>query len=1289
MTFRLPNLRLILRAFAALALLAVFVLAPASVSLSGVAHAQSADPDPTIVNICDRTSEVRDAILGKLPEVSDCADVTASDLSGITDGLDLRGQGIESLQAQDFHGLPNLETLVLSRNSLTGLPENVFDGLSGLERLFLKDNPGAAFTLKAELERQGDDAFVVQVAQGAPFNMAITLSAEGGALSSTAVTIEGGSTTSAPISVTPGSEGQTQVTISVESASFVNYDKHNGIQAGLGEPLVMGDAEPVNRPATGAPTISGTAQVGDTLTADTSAIADADGLSRVTYSYQWVRNDETADTDIPGATGDSYTLVAADEGKTIKVRVTFTDDADNQESLTCEATAVIAARPNSPSTGLPAIDGTAQVGQTLTASTSEIADADGLSGVEYSYQWISNDGTADSDIQGATGGGYTLVDADEGKTVKVRVSFTDDAGHDETLMSAPTAAVRAAVPPASEPAPNLPSDEEPCSGSPSPVEVEVTEVPIVVESTTADYFVLYVRFEVDANTTTELPVSVTLGEAGTTALSENVAPLPAERYKVEKYLVADPADVDGECIDDITELADPVGMSPVNPAANIEFIDGAVVIPDRETYETLSGRENGKIILFGMDTDRPGVYFSNTYAYNHHYLFIDAIEGLEWGEGVVGDVFYYPNLVAPDGSRGGYYFNLPLHRYPFSVGERAYALLAANMPLLDDNLDFWVRSIQIPYFQSLLPLYRESRIGLVFDEDIVRETRFKAMNPGEGYGLLRLMDPDGRPNPREVVIYEALPNEMPRVAGIITTVLQTPLSHVNLRAVQDGIPNAFVRDALDNSDIDDLIGSYVRYTVTEDGWALRAATRAEVDAHYASSRPAEAQTPERDLSVTEITPLGEIGFGDWKAFGVKAANVAVLGKLGFPSGTVPDGFAVPFYFYDEFMKHNGLYEDIEEMLADTDFQTDFDIQESKLKKLRKKIKKSETPQWIITALTEMHGEFTEGTSLRYRSSTNNEDLPVFNGAGLYDSKTQHPEETEEDGVSKSLKQVYASLWNFRAFSERDFHRIDHTEAAMGVLVHPNYSDELANGVAVSFDPIRGVDGSYYVNTQVGEDLVTNPEAHSVPKEILLGQFDSHTVLGTSNQAPSGQLLMSAVQMRQLRQALSTIHDHFKRLYNPASGEPFAMEIEFKITSENVLAIKQARPWVFESTSATRQEPHSTGAMLSGLELSGVALSPAFAADATAYTASVANDVDETTVTPTVNDDDATYAIEIGGTAAAEGVIPLSVGENVVTIEVTGADGETVKTTPSPQPAPRPFPRPATPLYGLTCRPPAR
>ena len=264
------------------------------------------------------------------------------------------------------------------------------------------------------------------------------------------------------------------------------------------------------------------------------------------------------------------------------------------------------------------------------------------------------------------------------------------------------------------------------------------------------------------------------------------------------------------------------------------------------------------------------------------------------------------------------------------------------------------------------------------------------------------------------------------------------------------------------------------------------------------------------------------------------------------------------------MKANNLYDDVREMLADEDFQNDFNEQEDELEKLREKIKNANTPPWIIDALTTMHGTYPEGQSLRYRSSTNNEDLPGFNGAGLYDSKTQDREETEEDGIDKSIKGVWASLWNFRAFVERDFHRVDHLSTAMGVLVHPNYTDELANGVAVSFDPIYGGSGRYYANTQVGEDLVTNPGAHSVPEEILLKENGKYTVLATSNLVRPGQLLMSTDQMEQLRQHLSAIHSHFEGLYNPVASDFFAMEIEFKITSENKLAIKQARPWVFDT-----------------------------------------------------------------------------------------------------------------------------
>ena len=211
-----------------------------------------------------------------------------------------------------------------------------------------------------------------------------------------------------------------------------------------------------NSPATGAPTITGTVQVGRTLEADTSGIADEDGPGNATFSYQWLSSDGTENWGIAGATSATYTLVAADEGRTVKVRVSFTDDRGHTETLTSAATAAVEPAANNPATGAPAIYSKPQVGRPLRADTSLIADEDGLANAVFHYQWITNDGTADTEIAGATGVFYTPIAADVGKAVKVTVSFTDDEGNPETLPSAPT--VEVVMPPLtanhSEPAPH-------------------------------------------------------------------------------------------------------------------------------------------------------------------------------------------------------------------------------------------------------------------------------------------------------------------------------------------------------------------------------------------------------------------------------------------------------------------------------------------------------------------------------------------------------------------------------------------------------------------------------------------------------------------------------------------------------------------------------------------------------------------------------------------------------------------------------------------------------------------
>ena len=258
------------------------------------------------------------------------------------------------------------------------------------------------------------------------------------------------------ITVTPGSSANVAIDLNATtdcSAQGAICTEDGGKLSGGLLLVVPGP----NTPATGAPTITGAAQVGETLTADTTGISDDDGLDNAAFAYQWF----AADAEINGATAFTYTLVAADEGKAIKVRVTFTDDAGNDEELTSPATEAVAAAPpspNTPATGAPDITGAAQVGEALTADTTGISDDDGLVNAAFAYQWLADD----AEINGATASTYTLVAADEGKAIKVMVTFTDDAGNDEELTSAATSSVAAAVvrPPLTASAHDVPSSHD-------------------------------------------------------------------------------------------------------------------------------------------------------------------------------------------------------------------------------------------------------------------------------------------------------------------------------------------------------------------------------------------------------------------------------------------------------------------------------------------------------------------------------------------------------------------------------------------------------------------------------------------------------------------------------------------------------------------------------------------------------------------------------------------------------------------------------------------------------------
>ena len=196
------------------------------------------------------------------------------------------------------------------------------------------------------------------------------------------------------------------------------------------------------------PVITGDPRIGVTLTANTAAVDDIDDVpSSPTFTYQWIRvASGGTEANISTATSATYTPVEADAGSTLKVKVSFTDSGSNAEKRTSRASLKVVPAANTAATGKPTIAGPVplRVRHTLTAGTSAISDTDGVTGVTFGYQWVRVDGGVDTDIAGATESSYVLEADDEGKTVKVQVSFTDNNRNAETVVSDASAVVGSA-----------------------------------------------------------------------------------------------------------------------------------------------------------------------------------------------------------------------------------------------------------------------------------------------------------------------------------------------------------------------------------------------------------------------------------------------------------------------------------------------------------------------------------------------------------------------------------------------------------------------------------------------------------------------------------------------------------------------------------------------------------------------------------------------------------------------------------------------------------------------------
>ncbi|MFH1467236.1 MAG: PEP/pyruvate-binding domain-containing protein [Pseudomonadota bacterium] len=473
-------------------------------------------------------------------------------------------------------------------------------------------------------------------------------------------------------------------------------------------------------------------------------------------------------------------------------------------------------------------------------------------------------------------------------------------------------------------------------------------------------------------------------------------------------------------------------------------------------------------------------------------------------------------------------------------------------------------------------------VKVISTEELFADITYQPLNLGCSMGSLGFYAGDAIENvsAREIVVLDAVPNDISVVSGIITATWQTPLSHINVLSQNRGTPNMALRDAWDEPTLRDLEGRWIELCVEAMDWSVREVTQAEADAWWEEFRPDPLDVSPMDTSVTALTDEDEILDLEHlslsaaitaaiPAFGGKATQYGALATIGEAVPHAP-AFAIPVFYYAQHMEQAGLWPEVEAMLADEEFQTSAEARRARLEALQQAIEDHPIdPDFYALLLAKLEADYP-GLRMRFRSSTNAEDLNGFNGAGLYTSASGEPGDSS-DPVDEAVKEVWASLWGYRAYEEREYYGIRHTDIGMAVLVHRTSTDEEANGVAITANiyDTTGMEPAFYINVQAGEDSVVLPDS-GVTTDIFLYYYDMPgqpvVYLGHSNLVEEGETVLSGGQIYALGTALKAIHDHFYEVYG---GDGFyGMDVEFKFDDdwdddpddEPRLYVKQARPY---------------------------------------------------------------------------------------------------------------------------------
>ena len=603
---------------------------------------------------------------------------------------------------------------------------------------------------------------------------------------------------------------------------------------------------------------------------------------------------------------------------------------------------------------------------------------------------------------------------------------------------------------------------------------------------------------------------------------------------------------------------------------------------------SIPGARSVKTVIDQLDMS--ALYFQNSQKYLIHWDFAHAhLSGM--GKPIVPELgqfnmteYYSPQrrfllgaLTYYEGPKVWTYEISPYDTASATMIAAAYARIADN-GFFGEELYFHPASEAVETVAADLP----PEVKIITTDELYAGIDYQPLNLATGLGRLRFLTADELATEyvgfRDIVVLDRVPNDISVVTGIITAEFQTPLSHINVLSQNRGTPNMGLRGAHESPELRALAGKWVSLTVDAFDYEIAEVSKAEADAWWDTHKPDEVAVPQIDLGVTELVdaelmldPALSLGDGIDRAilaFGGKMSHFAALTQLS-DRLRIPDAFGIPVYYYHQFMTDNGFYARVEDLLKDAAFQDDPGVRDEELAKLRADMIAAPVDGTFKALLMgKFHSEYPHAR-MRMRSSTNAEDLEGFTGAGLYTSVSADVDDVEE--VFEDIREVWSSVWYFRAFEERSYRSIDHLAVAMALLVHPAFPAEEANGVALTANPFdtSGLEPGLYVNVQAGESSVVQPPAGVSTDQFVyfIDQPGQPVVfIAHSSLVAEGTTVLTNAQIQELGAGLVEIREFFRATYGPPPDDPmrwYAMDVEFKFEAPAgetpALWVKQARP----------------------------------------------------------------------------------------------------------------------------------